>query len=172
MVVLVALPLAALLAITAAVAVDRLNRAAAAGDVVHAMTVADGVRGVLAELEAEEVTSVGFLVGAQTTADLDTETTRVSDRVADVEATFGGGLPDRVRTALDAQGALGPVRQGVSSRSQTPAQVVDAFSATINSIIASLSLVTDADTSTAAGAPGARPRRVAARRCGARGRRG
>jgi signal transduction histidine kinase len=151
MVVLVALPLAALLAITTAVAVDRLNSAAAASHVVHAMTVADGVRGVLAELEKEEVTSVGFLVDAQASADLDAETTRVSDRVADVEASLGGGLPDRVRAALDAQGALGPVRQGVSSRTQTPAQVVDAFSATINSIIASLSLVTDADTSTAVG---------------------
>ena len=151
MVVLVALPLAALLAITAAVAVDRLDRAAAASDVVHAMTVADGVRGVLAELEVEEVTSVGFLVDAQTPADLSTATTRVSDRVADVEATLGDRLPDRVRTALDAQGALASVRQGVSSRTQTPAQVVDAFSATINSIIASLSLATNADTSTAAG---------------------
>ena len=62
MVVLVALPLAALLAVTATVAVGRLNRAAAASDVVHAMTVANAVRGVLAQLEAEEVTSVGFLV--------------------------------------------------------------------------------------------------------------
>ena len=151
MVVLVALPLAALLAVTATVAVDRLHRAAAASSVVHAMTVANAVRGVLAQLEAEEVTSVGFLVGVQTAADVATRTSQVSDHVADLETTLGGGLPDRVRTAVDAQGALGPVRQGVSSRTQTPAQVVDAFSETINSIITSLSLATDADTSTAAG---------------------
>jgi len=151
MVVLVALPLAALLAITATVAVDRLNRAAAASDVVHAMTVANAVRGVLAQLEAEEVTSVGFLVSVQTAADVEARTTQVSDRVADLDTTLGGGLPDRVRAAVEAQGTLGPVRQGVSSRTQTPAQVVDAFTASINSIITSLSLVTDADTSTAAG---------------------
>ncbi len=151
MVVLVALPLAALLAITATVAVDRLNRAAAASDVVHAMTVANAVRGVLAELETEEVTSVGFLVNAQTAADVDAQKNQVADRVADLEARLGGGLPDRVRAAVDAQGALSPVRQGVSSRTQTPAQVVNAFSATIDSIIRSLSLATDADTSTATG---------------------
>jgi signal transduction histidine kinase len=151
MVVLVALPLAALLAISATVAVERLRRATAAGEVLHAMTVADGVRGILAQLETEEVTSVGFLVDAQTAADLDAQASRVSDQVADLEATFGGGLPDRVRAAVDAQRALDSVRQSVSSRNQTPAQVVDAFSATINSIITSLSLATDADTSTAAG---------------------
>ena len=151
MVILVALPLAALLAVTATVAVGRLNRAAAASDVVHAVTVANAVRGVLAQLEAEEVTSVGFLVSVQTAAAVDAQTTRVSDVVADLEARLGGGLPDRVRAAVDAQDALSPVRQGVSSRTQTPAQVVDAFSATINSIITSLSLATAADTSTVAG---------------------
>jgi signal transduction histidine kinase len=151
MVILVALPLAALLAVAATVAVDRLNRAAEASDVVHAMTVANAVRGVLGQLEAEEVTSVGFLVGVQTAADVEARTTQVSDRVADLDATLGGGLPDRVRAAVDGQDALGPVRQGVSSRTQTPAQVVDAFRATITSIITSLSLATDADTSTAIG---------------------
>jgi signal transduction histidine kinase len=151
MVVVVALPLAALVAIGATVAINRSQRAEAAGHVVHTMTVVDAVRPVLAQLETEELTAVGFLTGVDSATDLAAQTTHVSDRVADLEATVGSGLPDRIRTAVDAQGALGPVRQGVSSRTQTPAQVVDAFSTTINSIIASLSLATSADTSTAAG---------------------
>jgi signal transduction histidine kinase len=151
MVLVVALPLTALVAIGATVAVNRSQRADAAGKVVHTMTVVDAVRPVLAQLETEELTAVGFLTGVDSATDLAAQTTHVSDRVADLEATLGSGLPDRIRIAVDAQGALGPIRQGLSSRTQTPAQVVDAFSTTINSIIASLSLATSADTSTTAG---------------------
>jgi signal transduction histidine kinase len=115
------------------------------------MTVAASVSSVIASLENEEVTSVGFLVGVQNSADLDATTANVSDRVADLEAKLGDGLPARVRAAIEAQAALSPVRQGISSRTQTPDQVVAAFNTTIDSIVASLSLATDADTSTATG---------------------
>ena len=52
--------------------------------VAPSMTVATQVGGVLASLEAEELASVGFLVGTQTAAELDAQSTAVADRIADL----------------------------------------------------------------------------------------
>src|SRR5262249_49189670 len=117
----------------------------------HAMTVATKVGGVLESLENEEITSVGFLLGLAKPADLDARTAQTADRVADVESTLGDGLPDSVRTALDSQDALDHVRRAGAAHSETPATVVTAFSATLESIVGSLSLASFADTSTASG---------------------
>jgi signal transduction histidine kinase len=148
---LVAAPLAAVLALAAVVVVDRAERVRHADAVSHAMAMATGVGRVLDALQTEEIMSVGVLVGTQASAGLDVQSARVADQVADLEAQLGGGLPESVQAAVDAQGALSPIRQGVSSRTEKPADVVTAFSATIGSIIDSLPLAGVADTSTATG---------------------
>src|SRR5215468_9823706 len=148
---LVAIPVVLVIVACTVIVVDRLERAGRARDVDHALTVATKVGGVIDSLENEEITSIGFLLGLAKPADLDARAAQSADRVADVEATFGDALPEPVRTALDNQANLSPVRQAVSARRDTPSAVVSAYGAAINSIIGSLSLSSYADTSTASG---------------------
>ncbi|HKE66205.1 MAG TPA: ATP-binding protein [Micromonosporaceae bacterium] len=148
---LVAVLLVAVLAFGAVIVGGRLVRAKRAGDVSHAMLVANQVGGVLQSLESEELASVGFLEGTQTAADLDSASGQVDDRIADVKNALGSGMPAKVQTAIDAAAALDAVRQSITAGRETPAAAVAAFSAAIEAIIASLSLPQFADPSTAAG---------------------
>src|SRR5215475_6374178 len=116
---LVAIPVVLVIVACTVIVVDRLERAGRAVDVDHAMTVATKVAGVVDSLENEEIASVGFLLGLAKPAALDAHAAQTADRTADVEATLGGTLPDAVRTALDGQSALTPVRQAVSAHSET-----------------------------------------------------
>ncbi|HEU0242085.1 MAG TPA: ATP-binding protein [Micromonosporaceae bacterium] len=148
---LVAVLLVAVLAFGAVIVGGRLVRAERAGDVSHAMLVANQVGGVLQSLESEELASVGFLEGTQTAVDLDSASSQVDDRVADVKNALGSGMPARVQAAIDSAAALDAVRQSITAGRETPAAAVAAFSAAIEAIIDSLSLPQFADPSTTAG---------------------
>src|SRR5262249_52941703 len=133
-------------------AVDQLDRANRAGGVVSSVQIATQVGSVVSDLQREELTSVGYLLGTQTQADLTLQRAVVGDRIADLRAEFGSKLPDRVAGALDSiQPRLDPLRNEIEGRTVRLIDVVPAFAAVIGPVIDSLRLATDVDTTTAAG---------------------
>src|SRR5215475_2428199 len=148
--VLVAVPIVVILALVGTIVGIQFGHADQAAGVGRSMTVATQVGGVLAALEADELSSVGFVVGTQTAADLDKQSSAVADRIADVETNVRG-LPARVRAAIDDQSALSSIRNAVRAQTASTSATIAAFTSAIDSIIDSLSLASIADTSTAAG---------------------
>ncbi|HEY7176625.1 MAG TPA: hypothetical protein VH442_17065, partial [Micromonosporaceae bacterium] len=151
MTVLVAVLIAVVITFAAIAAGGRFLRAQHATQIEHAMTVATDVGGVLQRMEAEQLAAVGFLLHAQTEADFDARANAVTDRVTDVKAKLGAGLPAQVRNAIDDATALAPVRSDIATGRETPAAAVAAYGSAIDSIISSLSLARYADATTTAG---------------------
>jgi signal transduction histidine kinase len=149
--VLVAIPLAVVVALSLVFAIGRVQRANVASDTARAVTATGQIGGVVAELQQERLVSIGFLRGVASATSVTLQHAAVGDRIADLESTLGGGVSPALRAALDSVASLDPLRTQITAGSASTNDVITQFGARISAILDAMRVIDGVDVGTPAG---------------------
>ncbi|MFF3864398.1 nitrate- and nitrite sensing domain-containing protein [Micromonospora sp. NPDC001898] len=148
---LVIIPLLSMVGLTVPVVLDRIAAAGRAADTAESVRVASRVGTLVQGIQQERLLSVGLLLGRVTRTELIQASATVDDRAADLRAELGDQLPARVATALDGVRRLADLRTAVLAGRATPTQVMETFGPVSMTLIDSLRLPWQVDTTTTIG---------------------
>ncbi|MFI1192870.1 nitrate- and nitrite sensing domain-containing protein [Micromonospora sp. NPDC020750] len=148
---LVIIPLLSMVGLAVPVVLDRIAAAGRAADTAESVRVANRVGTLVQGIQQERLLSVGLLLGRVTRTELIQASATVDDRVADLRAELGDQLPARVATALDGVRRLADLRTAVLAGRATPTQVMETFGPVSMTLIESLRLPWQVDTTTTIG---------------------
>ncbi|MER5701191.1 nitrate- and nitrite sensing domain-containing protein [Micromonospora sp. NPDC002296] len=148
---LVIIPLLSMVGLAVPVVLDRIAAAGRAADTAESVRVASRVGTLVQDIQQERLLSVGLLLGRVTRTELIQASAAVDDRVADLRAELGDQLPARVAGALDGVRRLADLRTAVLAGRATPTQVMEIFGPVSMTLIESLRLPWQVDTTTTIG---------------------
>ncbi|NBE81075.1 sensor histidine kinase [Micromonospora rubida] len=148
---LVIIPLLSMAGLAVPVVLDRVATAGRAADTAESVRVASRVGTLVQGIQQERLLSVGLLLGRVTRTELIQASATVDDRVADLRAELGDQLPAPVAAALDGVRRLADLRTAVLAGRATPAQVMETFGPVSMTLIDSLRLPWQVDTTTTIG---------------------
>lgn len=148
---LVIIPLLSMVGLAVPVVLDRIATAGRAADTAESVRMASRVGTLVQGIQQERLLSVGLLLGRVTRTELIQSSATVDDLVADLRAELGDQLPAPVATALDGVRRLADLRTAVLAGRATLAQVMETFGPVSMTLIDSLRLPWQVDTTTTIG---------------------
>jgi signal transduction histidine kinase len=147
---LVALPLAILIGLAVAVAVDRATQATRASETAAIARQAGDIGRMLAELQEERLLALGYLANLVEPTDLTGEAAVVQDLARVARDIVPAGQPD-LAAAIDTVMRLDGLRSRVLVRSTTPLETYSGYTDAIVGVIDSLGLTAAVDTASIGG---------------------